>query len=300
LKKLKCLKNTSSSNLYYAIIPAAVALMALVFLAGPVFAQHAEKSASPHNAASSEDKGGNFFSGEDILRLAETWANAVKNRDGRTQYALMTKALQQSVYDEFTELNWVTGTSSPWVESFMVKVKNGGASVIFRYETSTGPAGSYKHDLTFAREDGELKISWISEPVKVGDPSTTSSDDASLELDDLIYLIGKTKDELSFIMGGPGTPVDEGGLGFEEVGVRVWFDVETHTKVAQVLVMNDEIDLNGLRLGDLFSEYERVFGRPLSDINGDAHFRYGEYYLSVVRNMETDRAVAVYVLAENF
>lgn len=106
-----------------------------------------------------------------VSDVGKAWAEAVKNRDGKAQYALMTKALQEKVYNEFTGLNWVIGTSSPWVVSYDIPdVESRStdrvyarAKVIFQYATSTGPAGSYSQELTFIEEDGALKIDSISE-----------------------------------------------------------------------------------------------------------------------------------------
>ncbi|UOO37059.1 hypothetical protein IZU99_07220 [Oscillospiraceae bacterium CM] len=228
------------------------------------------------------------------LEKATAWAEAVKARDGKGQYNLMTKALQEKVYNDFAGLNWVTGTSSPWVTDYTVSEKDGSAAVVFHYATSTGPAGSYEQDLTFKTEDGTLKIDSISEPKAVLN--------TAMSLEDLTKLLGLTKDAL--IKAIPETPVtvDEGGLGFEKTGIRVWFDNESYTTVAQVLILSDAIDINGLKLGDSFEAFKAVFGEPMSDTNGDAHFKYGDMYLSVVRDPadQSGKVIAVYLLSENF
>ncbi|MEL4106124.1 hypothetical protein AAFA46_04680 [Oscillospiraceae bacterium WX1] len=234
------------------------------------------------------------------LEKATAWAEAVKARDGKGQYNLMTKALQEKVYNDFAGLNWVTGTSSPWVTDYTVSEKDGGAAVVFHYATSTGPAGSYEQDLTFKTEDGTLKIDSISELKKTADSAAPSN--AALTLKDLTALLGMTKDSL--LKAIPETPVtvDEGGLGFEKTGIRVWFDDKTHTTVAQVLIMNDTIDINSLKLGDNFGAFKDVFGTPVSDTNGDAHFKYGDIYISTLREQSdlNGKVISVYLLSENF
>lgn len=235
----------------------------------------------------------------DILKIANDWAEAVKSRDGRAQFALMTKALQNKVHDEFAGLNWVTGTSSPWVESYTVTAQDGGARVTFTYATSTGPAGSYSQDLTFKEEDGVLKIDAISELQEVTAAGSSASP-AAPDFNALIGLIGLTKEQLLKAVPEKPVSVDEGGLGFEKTGIRVWFDTKTYTKVDQVLIMTDKIDLNGVRVGGSFDAFKSVFGEPVSDQNGDAHFKYGDKYLSVVRDTATGKTIAVYILAENF
>jgi hypothetical protein len=232
---------------------------------------------------------------EDVARLAlaARWAEAVKSRDGRAQYALMTRTLQKALYDEFSALNWVTGTSSPWVDRYVVQTKNGGASVALYFADSTGPSGIYRYDLRFAREDGVLKIGGISEPKRV------DAFAPSLRFGDLTRLIGKTRDELLAAVDEKPVAVDEGGLGFQKAGIRVWFDAATHTTVAQVLILTNAIDINGVRLGDDIGAFKKVFGEPVRDENGDARFVYGELYLSVVYDTASGRSAGVYILKEN-
>lgn len=281
---------------------AGIALFVFAIAAAGIFAACTAAQPKPgttsSDAALSVSPADSGIQETDILKIANDWAEAVKIRDGKAQYALMTKALQNKVHDEFAGLNWVTGTSSPWVKSYTVSALDGGARVTFTYATSTGPAGSYSQDLTFKEEDGVLKIDAISELQEVAAVSPASS--AAPDFQSLIGLIGLTKEQLLKAIPEKPVSVDEGGLGFEKTGIRIWFDTKTYTKVAQVLIMTDAIDLNGVRVGDSFDAFKAVFGEPLSDQNGDAHFKYGDVYLSVVRNTATDKTIAVYILAENF
>lgn len=236
------------------------------------------------------------------IEIANKWAEAVKNRDGKAQYDLMTSALQKSVHDQFSGLNWVTGTSSPWVERYSTQETDTGVQVTLEYASSTGSAGSYQQDLTFEEVDGVLKISSISEPVEADTPADGVSDADTLSFEALSGLLGMTRDELIAAMGDE-TPVDvdEGGLGFEKAGIRVWFDDATHTKVAQVFIMTDAIDLNGVHMGDSLDSFKKVFGDPISDSNSDARFQYKDFYLSVIHDAgsESDKTVGIYLLQEN-
>ncbi len=236
------------------------------------------------------------------IEIANKWAEAVKNRDGKAQYDLMTSALQKSVHDQFSGLNWVTGTSSPWVERYSTQETDTGARVTLEYASSSGSAGSYRQDLTFEEVDGALKISGISEPVEADAPAGGEKDADPLSFEKLSGLLGMTRDELITAMGDE-TPadVDEGGLGFEKAGIRVWFDDATHTKVAQVFIMTDAIDLNGVHMGDSLDSFKEVFGDPISDSNGDARFSYKNFYLSVIHDVgsESDKTAGIYILQEN-
>jgi len=132
--------------------------------------------------------------------------------------------------------------------------------------------------------------------------AVSSAETDALSFSDLIGLLGMTQDEVTSAVGETPVGVDEGGLGFDQTGIRVWFDEETHTKVAQVLIMTDAFDLNGVRVGDSFSDFEKTFGEPVSDSNGDAHFQYDNIYLSVVRDIssDNDKTIGVYLLQEDF
>lgn len=109
-----------------------------------------------------------------------------------------------------------------------------------------------------------------------------------------------SKEDLLVAVSDEPISVDEGGLGFEKTGIRVWFDTETYTKVAHLLIMSDRIMIDGLTRGDSYKDFSAQFGTPVSDQNGDAHFKYGDVFLSVVRDTATDKVIAVYILAEDF
>jgi len=57
---------------------------------------------------------------KDPYAAAKTWAEGVKTRNGALQYAVMSSELRKDVYSDFVKLNWTTGTSSPWIQSFEV------------------------------------------------------------------------------------------------------------------------------------------------------------------------------------
>lgn len=61
---------------------------------------------------------------QDHLSAANTWAEAVKMRNGALQYALLAPAIQSEKYDEYAAMNWVTGTSSPWVKEYTITEKD--------------------------------------------------------------------------------------------------------------------------------------------------------------------------------
>lgn len=57
---------------------------------------------------------------KDPLTAVTRWAEGVKTRNGALQYAVMSSSLRKETFSDFVESNWVTGTSSPWIESYDV------------------------------------------------------------------------------------------------------------------------------------------------------------------------------------
>lgn len=75
--------------------------------------------------------------------VANTWAKGVMTRNGALQYAVLCDNLKSKYKSEFEALNWYTGTSSPWVESYQINTigqHNDGSwefSIRFHYSDST-------------------------------------------------------------------------------------------------------------------------------------------------------------------
>lgn len=76
--------------------------------------------------------------------VASNWAKGVMSRNGALQYALLCDELKKKTLPDFIALNWVTGTSSPWVDKFEISNKeqqNDGTwkfTIMFHYTDSVG------------------------------------------------------------------------------------------------------------------------------------------------------------------
>lgn len=100
---------------------------------------------------------------------ATQYAEALKKRNGAWQFAIMAPALREQKLSEFEELNWVTGTSSPWVEQ--VEVDEGQQvdeqtwrfEVTIVYNTSTNNPFESKLIVTVNNIDDHWFISSIDE-----------------------------------------------------------------------------------------------------------------------------------------
>ena len=102
---------------------------------------------------------------------ALVWAEGVKNRNAAMQYAVMTQALKEKYAAalETTYPNWVTGTSSPWVDSYLIERLNVGDDttrfrVTFFTATSEGPYKNLKAVLDAAK-NGDF---WQIKSVEAG------------------------------------------------------------------------------------------------------------------------------------
>lgn len=97
------------------------------------------------------------------------WSNGLKMRSAAMQYSVMTTKLK-GIYAaqlEKTFSNWVTGMSSPWVDSYKIlsnEKKNDNTNIYtvsYITMTSTGPAGEYKAKLTVVKEKDFWRISTV-------------------------------------------------------------------------------------------------------------------------------------------
>lgn len=100
---------------------------------------------------------------------AKVWAEGLKMRSAAMQYSVMNKILKAEYTGQLEDSfpNWVTGMSSPWIDSYqVVRIdKPSDTRSIFELKfstaTSTGPAGDYKAVLTVDQEGELWRISKI-------------------------------------------------------------------------------------------------------------------------------------------
>ncbi|MGH4140270.1 hypothetical protein [Clostridium sp.] len=116
-----------------------------------------------------------------------------------------------------------------------------------------------------------------------------------------IKLIGLNKTELITKLGNESITIDEGGLEFSQLDIRVWFKDYGKGPVEQVYIDNKHVDFNGLRLGDKISSFKEEFGKPVEEHLSFAisNFKYKGIILSVYYNPKTETTFAVYILDEN-
>ena len=96
--------------------------------------------------------------------LANVWANALKTRDGKPRYEMMSneakeKFVKEQINRGGENWNYNIGVSSPWVVDFEVKVDDMTAAITYVTKTSEPAFYNMKEVLTFARDNnGKLVV----------------------------------------------------------------------------------------------------------------------------------------------
>lgn len=95
---------------------------------------------------------------------AELWAKGVKERNGVFQYAVLNKGLKEQFKKKAEERgSWVTGFSSPWVESYKVTKKKVNEStwqykIVFKAVTSAPDTYNWNATLIIGKENNKWRI----------------------------------------------------------------------------------------------------------------------------------------------
>ncbi|AJG99613.1 hypothetical protein [Clostridium beijerinckii] len=128
----------------------------------------------------------------------------------------------------------------------------------------------------------------------------SKSDNGKNNFTEYMNLLGFSKDELISTLNEKPSSIGEGGVEFKKAGIRVWFDQKNNDKVEQIFTMRNDLNLNGVKIGDKISRFKEVFGNPVSDKSGDAHFKYKDIFLSVNYDVNTGQTYAIYILKNDF
>lgn len=129
--------------------------------------------------------------------------------------------------------------------------------------------------------------------------SKPSSDKEVATFETYFNLLGTGKEDFIKTMNEEPNTIDEGGMEFKKAGIRVWLHADNST-VSQIFFESKDIDFNGARIGDKIDKFKTAFGEPISDKNGDMHFKYKTGFVSVNYDTQTEVTGAVYLLSEDF
>jgi hypothetical protein len=95
---------------------------------------------------------------DDPITAATSWAEGLKMRNGALQYALLSPELKKEKYDEYADMNWVTGTSSPWVKEYNITEKGKEEGVVvyqieYIYTDSTQSISKLYEEITVEKSE---------------------------------------------------------------------------------------------------------------------------------------------------
>lgn len=98
-----------------------------------------------------------------ISDLTKVWANALKTRDGKPRYEMMSekakeKFKKEQVNESGENWNYVIGVSSPWVVDFEFEINGMNATITYRTQTSEPAYYHTKERLTFIKKNGKILV----------------------------------------------------------------------------------------------------------------------------------------------
>ena len=104
------------------------------------------------------------------IEAAQVWGSGLKSRNAALQYAVMNDELKKKYKIELEKNapNWVTGVSSPWVDSYSIlSIENIALNeyiveVLFFFSTPQGHYGSAKAFLNISKYGNFCKINKIA------------------------------------------------------------------------------------------------------------------------------------------
>lgn len=138
-----------------------------------------------------------------IEELSIVWANALKTRDGKPRYEMMSekskeKFVQEQINRSGENWNYNIGDSSPWVVDYEIKVD--GMNVVITYKTQTSIPAFYhtKETITFKREDKKFVVDdyetvFENEPIEENEPLVDGDEKVTEHMHQIIsdYIIAK-------------------------------------------------------------------------------------------------------------
>ncbi|MFJ5624144.1 copper amine oxidase N-terminal domain-containing protein [Peribacillus loiseleuriae] len=100
---------------------------------------------------------------QSITDLTTIWANALKTRDGKPRYEMMSeqakeKFKREQINKSGENWNYIIGVSSPWVVDFKFEINGMNATITYRTRTSEPAYYNTKETITFVKKNGKLFV----------------------------------------------------------------------------------------------------------------------------------------------
>lgn len=125
------------------------------------------------------------------IQLAGIWAEALRTRDGKPRYEIMSERMKAKFVAEQKqrsgeEWNYNIGYSSPWVVNYEIDVQGNTASIIYHLTDSGGGKYDRTELITFGKENNRLVITDAQEKIAEWDRVSYFAPDAKQAME--IYI----------------------------------------------------------------------------------------------------------------
>lgn len=133
-------KEKKKSNVVYLTITAIVSIAIITFMVN-VFEQSQQVPETANHGTPTIERVHSEEINEKIEELSTVWATALKTRDGKLRYEMMSekakeKFIQEQIKASGENWNYVIGDSSPWVVSFEIQIEGMTATISYAMQTS--------------------------------------------------------------------------------------------------------------------------------------------------------------------
>lgn len=145
-ERIKNVLNYKKPKLWIVVISCAIAVfIAIGLISNPALAN----GASEHS---------------EIYSVADTWAQALKSRDGKVRYQLIRPEMKDDYYQSLVSLYgeehpWTIGVSSPYVVDYDIKENQTNAVITYTTATSDGQTYVYQEQLSFETDAQNTYVS---------------------------------------------------------------------------------------------------------------------------------------------
>lgn len=171
------------------------------------------------------------------IKMAEIWAEALRTRDGKPRYEIMSESMKAKFVAEQKqrsgeEWNYNIGYSSPWVVNYEIDVQGNTASIIYHLADSAGGKYDRTEIITFGKENNQLAIIDAREKIAEWDRVScfTSDAKAAMEIYKKALLDSDYLSQLSLTHAAP----------FDPEGQEIWDTI----KINDVKVIKEDVREN--------------------------------------------------------
>lgn len=171
------------------------------------------------------------------LHIAQVWAEALKLRDGKLRYELMSESMKEKFIaqqkgQQGEDWNFTIGGSSPWVVDYEITIQDEQAIILYHLADSSGASYERTEVLTFGWENNQLVVTDAKEKLAEWDRVLYYAPDAWQAMEAYTQALLES-DYLTLLSLEHQQP-------FDPAGQEIWDTI----KITNVKVMSSEIREN--------------------------------------------------------